>query len=60
MGHRLEIYVKRQKAEAIIKTAEKFNIDAQITGKVIKSSEKKLTVITEKGKFIYNYQTVNT
>ncbi|MDR2065146.1 MAG: phosphoribosylformylglycinamidine cyclo-ligase [Prevotellaceae bacterium] len=54
MGHRLEIYVNRQKAETVIKTSEKFNIDAQIIGKVIKSAEKKLTIITEKGKFIYN------
>ncbi|MDR2292201.1 MAG: phosphoribosylformylglycinamidine cyclo-ligase [Prevotellaceae bacterium] len=53
MGHRLEIYVKRQKAEAIIKTSEKFNIDAQIIGKVMKSAERKLTIITEKGNFIY-------
>jgi phosphoribosylformylglycinamidine cyclo-ligase len=54
MGHRLEIYVSPQKAETVIKTSEKFNINAQITGRVIKSAEKKLTIITEKGKFIYN------
>ncbi|MDR3227085.1 MAG: phosphoribosylformylglycinamidine cyclo-ligase [Prevotellaceae bacterium] len=53
MGHRLEIYVKPENAETIIKTANKFNIDAQIIGKVEKSTEKKLTIITEKGKFIY-------
>ncbi|MDR1554103.1 MAG: phosphoribosylformylglycinamidine cyclo-ligase [Prevotellaceae bacterium] len=54
MGHRLEIYVNPEKAETIIETAKNFNIDAQITGKVIKSAEKKLTIITEKGEFIYN------
>ncbi|MDR3286571.1 MAG: phosphoribosylformylglycinamidine cyclo-ligase, partial [Prevotellaceae bacterium] len=53
MGHRLEIYVKPENAETIIKTANKFNIDAQIIGKVEKSTEKKMTIITEKGKFIY-------
>ncbi|MDR2126926.1 MAG: phosphoribosylformylglycinamidine cyclo-ligase [Prevotellaceae bacterium] len=53
MGHRLEICVNYHKAEAIIKTAEKFNVNAQIIGKIYKSTEKRLNIITEKGEFIY-------
>ena len=53
MGHRLEIYVKPEKAEFIIETAKKFNIDAQIVGRVEEYTGKKLTLITENGEFIY-------
>jgi phosphoribosylformylglycinamidine cyclo-ligase len=53
MGHRLEFYVNPQKAEMIVETAKKFNINAKIIGRVKKSKEKKLTIITENGKFIY-------
>ena len=53
MGHRLEIYVKPEKAELIIETAKKFNIDAQIVGRVEEYTGKKLTLITENGEFIY-------
>ena len=53
MGHRLEIYVKPEKAELIIETAKKFNIDAQIVGRVEEYTGKKLTLITKNGEFIY-------
>lgn len=53
MGHRLEIYVKQDNAKAIIETAKKFNIDAQIIGHVEQATEKQLSLITEKGKFVY-------
>jgi phosphoribosylformylglycinamidine cyclo-ligase len=53
MGHRLEIYVKPDKSQPIIDAAKKFNIDAQIIGHVETSNEKQLTLITEKGKFVY-------
>ena len=53
MGHRLEIYVKSDKAQEIIDAAKKFNIAAQVIGRVEKAAEKQLTLITEKGKFVY-------
>ncbi|MDR0419913.1 MAG: phosphoribosylformylglycinamidine cyclo-ligase [Prevotellaceae bacterium] len=53
MGHRLEFYVNSQKAEKIIETAKKFNVNARIIGRVEQSTEKKLTIITEKGEFVY-------
>ncbi|MDR1983422.1 MAG: phosphoribosylformylglycinamidine cyclo-ligase [Prevotellaceae bacterium] len=53
MGHRFEIYVKPEKAENIIEISKKFNINAQIIGKVEKSKDRKLTIITEKGHFVY-------
>ena len=53
MGHRLEIYVKPDKSQTIIDTAKKFNIDAQIIGHVKAATEKQLTLITAKEKFVY-------
>ncbi|MDR1348716.1 MAG: phosphoribosylformylglycinamidine cyclo-ligase [Prevotellaceae bacterium] len=54
MGHRLEFYVNPQKAKTIIETAKKFNVSAKVIGRVEKSPKKKLTIITENGKFVYN------
>ena len=53
MGHRFEIYTKPQLAEEIISISKSFNIDAQIIGRVEPYQEKKLTVKSEKGEFVY-------
>ena len=53
MGHRMEIYVDESLAEKIIAISNSFNIDAKIIGRVEDSSEKKLTIISDKGKFKY-------
>lgn len=53
MGHRMELYVNPQHAERIIEISKEFNIDAQVVGRVEKSSEKRLTIESEKGKFEY-------
>lgn len=53
MGNRLEIYTCEKTAEAIIKIAQGFNIDAQIIGYCETYSEKKLTLHTQYGIFEY-------
>ena len=44
MGHRMELYVKKEVASSIIDLASSFNLDAQIIGFVEKSDSKKLTI----------------
>lgn len=54
MGHRMELYVKPELAQNIIDISHSFNVDAQIVGRVEASEEKKLTIVSDKGTFIYN------
>jgi phosphoribosylformylglycinamidine cyclo-ligase len=54
MGHRMEIYVEPQHAARIIEISESLGIDARIIGRVEDSPEgNKLTIISEKGRFVY-------
>lgn len=53
MGHRMEIYVAPQYAEKIIDIASEFNIEARVIGRVEDAPENKLTIISDKGTFIY-------
>ncbi|MCF6332228.1 MAG: AIR synthase-related protein [Draconibacterium sp.] len=53
MGHRYEIYCKKDIAKDIISIAKSFNIDAQVIGRVEPFEGKKLTIKSEKGEFIY-------
>ena len=53
MGHRMEIYVKPELADAIIEISKSFNIEAQIIGKVDAFDGKKLTIESEYGIFEY-------
>ncbi len=52
-GHRMELYVNEEIAQDIIAISKSFNIDAQIVGRVEVSTEKKLTITSEYGKFEY-------
>ncbi|MFP5471455.1 MAG: AIR synthase related protein [Bacteroidia bacterium] len=54
MGHRMELYVKQELAQSIIDISKTFNVEAQIVGRVEASKEKKLTIVSDKGTFIYN------
>jgi len=54
MGHRMELYVPEEIASEIIEISKSFNIDAQIVGKVEASEEKKLTINSPQGSFIYS------
>ncbi|UII28357.1 phosphoribosylformylglycinamidine cyclo-ligase [Fulvivirga maritima] len=53
MGHRLELYVNEQHAQSIIDIAKSFNIPAQVIGRVEAADQKKLTIKSSKGEFIY-------
>ena len=52
-GHRLELYVSKEVADCLVAIASKFNVEAQIIGRVEASPEKKLTIKSEYGTFEY-------
>jgi phosphoribosylformylglycinamidine cyclo-ligase len=54
MGHRMELYVPAEIAGDIIRISERFNIEAKIVGRVEAAEQKKLTIVSTKGTFIYN------
>ncbi len=51
-GHRMEIYVRPEVAEQVIAISRKFNIDAQVIGR-IEEGAKSLTIMSEYGEFHY-------
>lgn len=53
MGHRMELYVNEHIANEIITISKSFNVDAKIIGKVISKGEKKLTIKSPYGEFVY-------
>ena len=53
MGHRMELYVPGELAQDIIDISESFNVDAKIIGRVEDSKNKRLTIKSELGTFIY-------
>ena len=53
MGCRLEIYCAREHAELMISTANTFNIDAQIIGRVEASDKKELVIKLQKESLVY-------
>ena len=52
MGHRMEIYLSADKAEKVINISKKYNIDAQIIGR-IEEGAKSLRIESEYGTFNY-------
>ena len=53
MGHRMEIYVSKEHADALIEISKSFNVDAKIVGRVEAHQGKKLTIRSPFGEFIY-------
>ncbi|MGV6860328.1 MAG: AIR synthase related protein [Putridiphycobacter sp.] len=53
MGHRMEIYLPQDHAQAIIDISKSFNVDAKIIGRVKESEVKKLTIQSPFGEFNY-------
>lgn len=53
MGHRMEIYCDEAVAQSLIDISKSFDIDAKIVGRVEASDSKKLTIKSDKGKFVY-------
>jgi phosphoribosylformylglycinamidine cyclo-ligase len=54
MGHRMELYVAPEMAEKIISISESFGVRAKIIGHCEANPEKKLTIKSVHGEFIYN------
>ena len=54
MGHRMELYVDEKIAKDIIDISESFGVAAKVVGRVEASQEKKLTIRSEFGEFIYS------
>ena len=54
MGHRMELYVPKSLAKDLIAISESFGVQAQIIGYVEKANEKKLTIESDKGTFVYH------
>ena len=52
MGHRMEIYVRPELAQAVIDISRSFNIDAQVVGRIEKG-QRSLTIESEHGVFSY-------
>jgi phosphoribosylformylglycinamidine cyclo-ligase len=53
MGHRLEIFTEENTVEKIIKTADKFGIEAQVVGRVEAAERKELILETPGGRIKY-------
>jgi phosphoribosylformylglycinamidine cyclo-ligase len=53
MGHRMELYVSKDCSDEIIKISKSFGVDAKIIGRVEDSVQKKLSIISDKGSYIY-------
>lgn len=53
MGHRMEIYVSPEDAQSVIEISSSFSLDARIIGYCETSESKRLTIISEHGKFEY-------
>jgi phosphoribosylformylglycinamidine cyclo-ligase len=53
MGHRFEIYTPPEKADEIIAIASEFNLGARVIGHCEKADNKKLTIVSEFGRFEY-------
>jgi phosphoribosylformylglycinamidine cyclo-ligase len=53
MGHRLEIYLPKEKSQSVIDIAQQFNIEAQIIGRVEDAEKAEVVIESEFGAFRY-------
>ena len=54
MGHRLEIYMAPENAERVVAIARSFGIEAQVIGSVETAPQRKVTLRTPQGEFVYS------
>mmetsp|Transcript_17687 Transcript_17687/g.22535 ORF Transcript_17687/g.22535 Transcript_17687/m.22535 type:complete len:411 (+) Transcript_17687:182-1414(+) len=52
-GHRMEVYLPQECANKVIAISKSFGVDARIIGRCETSTEKKLTIQSEYGTFLY-------
>lgn len=53
MGHRLEVYLEASEAQKVIQLARDLGLDAQIIGRTEAAAQKKLTLVSPFGTFLY-------
>ena len=53
MGHRMEIYCKKEVSESIIKISKEFDVEAKIIGYIEESENNQLIIDSEEGTFVY-------
>jgi len=53
MGHRFEIYTDHESAPEMIRIAEEHQVEAKVIGRCESSAQKKLTIASEQGEFVY-------
>jgi phosphoribosylformylglycinamidine cyclo-ligase len=53
MGHRMEIYLEGKFAEEVIQISKSFGVEARIIGYVAPATEKKVTIQSNFGEFVY-------
>ena len=53
MGHRMEIYLRPEKAQQVIEISKTFGIDARVIGRVEDAPANRLTILSEYGRFEY-------
>lgn len=53
MGHRMEIYLPATHVNQLISISKSFNIEAQIVGRVERSTTKQVTILSAHGTFTY-------
>jgi phosphoribosylformylglycinamidine cyclo-ligase len=53
MGHRFEIYTRKEDAGPILDLSGEFNVEARIIGRVEDYKGKKLSIVTKEGTFTY-------
>lgn len=53
MGHRMEVYLSPDDAEQVMRIARAYAVDARVVGRVEESKEKRVTLRTPNGEFIY-------
>lgn len=53
MGHRLEVYLEASEAQKVIQLAKELGLDAQIIGRTEAAAQKKLTLVSPFGTFLY-------
>lgn len=53
MGHRMEVYLPERHAKRVIEISEQMGVPARIVGHVESSTEKKLTIRSSQGEFVY-------
>lgn len=54
MGHRMELYLDEKNADQVIRISESFGVDAKIIGRVEQAAQKKVTVRSGYGEFVYH------